>query len=1179
MGVYTPLFVCGKTAAAQCENTVPHFYARHEKGLDQMKKILSVLLALAMLLSMTTGIVLASDERAAFVTISLCGEIVTGKGGEMVAGVKVELTGESCTLDDVFTAVHDTYYDGGAQAGYSSAIGSYGPYVTKLWGDESGSFGYQVNGGSEVVYGPDYVVENGDVIDAYILESYYPDSENYASFDINTKEVLVNEEFTLTLKEGIYDEAFNLVMTPCEAAAITVNGAETEFSTDDGGIAALSFDAPGTYIVSAVKSKTVEDKTVTAITAPVCVVTVKLPDACITVPSDAKLFVGSKTKNFVSFTEIEPAFVQENTEEGTTSCYFSLTNNKIYNYRVSGEDYVTCGGSFKKTANYNYEITRADLLPEGKTKTTVEKDVSLNSGYNVADIYLNISPEGFLRLRSGETYQLVSERAWQTVDSTTNNYFIEPDFHYSVIDEYSNESDVVTVDENGLITAQKSGTAIVLVSYDAINVKSAAGGPFFGAIWPENTGVFVIETDGEESTIDSGITINEGVNTSENKLSADALDSEHDVIYFIGENGEYTFTPKTEGVIVSVLNPDITDRAFYNGFKRVDKNADKSFTVPLTEGRNILKLEKDSKAEYQVITAKKVNVTVNGGEAVSPGDEISIVFDTLYHPAHKLAGVYNMAAIPVYTSVSGYEDELVGGFSQQYKFASTASAQTVSNVLKKTENAWGAVSFSKKASLAVPEDFNYDTFSLKGGSILVTGYGDPYGSHRAITLTGGKDANFNALPRTAYLGRLPDIEIPVKITDSELDKIVLNTENVKTDYFDGEEFNTENLTVTAVYKDGKTQAASNYTVTPKILTKDTKEVTVTYREKTAVIPVNVTASSSGSTSDSKIKVYFTLYGDSKHGETGGVHTYKNKELEKWIDKTTITVEKGSFAIDVVTKALSAAGIAYENPSGNYIESIKGLGESDNGPLSGWMYLLNNKYPNKGISEQAVKNGDSIIFHYTDDYTREKVQDSTGGSSGKKPNEEAGDDDKKTDEPIAEITNPFEDVKEDDWFYGAVLSAFAKGIFKGTGEKMFSPNMKVSRAMLVTMLYNIAGAPETEEQSFDDVEKDAYYAKAVSWASKNGIVHGVSEKVFAPQESITREQLVTILYNYSILSGEAENKTGTAQEFADFEEVSQYAKNAVLWAAMRGILKGNEKGFIMPKSGATRAETAAILTRF
>ena len=127
-----------------------------------------------------------------------------------------------------------------------------------------------------------------------------------------------------------------------------------------------------------------------------------------------------------------------------------------------------------------------------------------------------------------------------------------------------------------------------------------------------------------------------------------------------------------------------------------------------------------------------------------------------------------------------------------------------------------------------------------------------------------------------------------------------------------------------------------------------------------------------------IKVYFTLLGDSAHGEpTGdtGTHTLADKNLTTWIARTAYTVENTATVADVIEKALNQNGISYANSGGNYITSITydetTLAEFTNGSNSGWMYTLNGRYPNLGVAEQTLKSGDVIVFHYTDDFTQEQ----------------------------------------------------------------------------------------------------------------------------------------------------------------------------------------------------------------
>ncbi|MBE7025920.1 MAG: DUF4430 domain-containing protein, partial [Ruminococcaceae bacterium] len=239
------------------------------------KNFTAILLTLCLLLQLLPIAATAdsSENITAYLTVSRYGEIVTDKNGNPVAHAAVELAGqESYTLDDVFRAAHEMYYDGAD--GYASSVGDWGLGVDTLWGDDSGSFGYQVNGGAESVMGPSHQVENGDLVDAYILKSLYPDSEAYAAFDRREVSVGAYEAFALTLKEAGYDASFNMVFSPCTDAVITINGTETAFVTDADGKAVITLPAAGTYQISAKKEKTVNEETVPAITAPVCIAAV-----------------------------------------------------------------------------------------------------------------------------------------------------------------------------------------------------------------------------------------------------------------------------------------------------------------------------------------------------------------------------------------------------------------------------------------------------------------------------------------------------------------------------------------------------------------------------------------------------------------------------------------------------------------------------------------------------------------------------------------------------------------------------------------------------------------------------------------------------------------------------------------------------------------------------------------
>ena len=184
--------------------------------------------------------------------------------------------------------------------------------------------------------------------------------------------------------------------------------------------------------------------------------------------------------------------------------------------------------------------------------------------------------------------------------------------------------------------------------------------------------------------------------------------------------------------------------------------------------------------------------------------------------------------------------------------------------------------------------------------------------------------------------------------------------------------------------------------------------------------------------------------------------------------------------------------------------------------------------------------------------------------------------------INEWENPFTDVNKTDWFYDDVKFAFISGLFNGTSENTFDPNISMTRAMLVTVLWRNAGSPKPlTEMIFTDIPEDSYYYDAVIWAAENGIVNGIGEGLFAPNGNITREQMATMLWRYAqymdldVASGETADISG----FVDVNDISEYAVSALKWAYAEGIINGRPGGILDPKGNATRAEVAAMLHRF
>ena len=176
--------------------------------------------------------------------------------------------------------------------------------------------------------------------------------------------------------------------------------------------------------------------------------------------------------------------------------------------------------------------------------------------------------------------------------------------------------------------------------------------------------------------------------------------------------------------------------------------------------------------------------------------------------------------------------------------------------------------------------------------------------------------------------------------------------------------------------------------------------------------------------------------------------------------------------------------------------------------------------------------------------------------------------------------PFTDVKEDDWFHDAVRYVYENGLMDGVGDGQFAPNATTNRAMVVTILYRLAGEPDVSgDVGFTDVAAGQWYTDAIAWAAQKGIVNGISDMEFSPSGDLTREQLATILYRYAESMGYDVSAAADLSGFPDARDIQSYATEALSWAVAEGLLQGFEDDSLQPQSTATRAQIATILMRF
>lgn len=489
----------------------------------------------------------------------------------------------------------------------------------------------------------------------------------------------------------------------------------------------------------------------------------------VTVPDDAQFVLGIKFVHFADFTIVGPA--KEETSGGVKTLTYSLAASQQYNFRAMSKGGITHAGYFTMSADVAKQPKLAFSAEDFNSYDPhkINHDPTSNKGYETGDIFLNINPTGHLAMYQGGTYDLHAMRTWELTDNVVNNYFIEPDFNFSIYDVNGNPlTGVIEIIEDGVpgsawrtIKAVGKGTAVVTVSYDAIRVNSYntsgvktdyAGGEYWGAIWPENTGVFVVTVDEDSDAVSPNMTINEDYNSTALKMAGDAVDAEHDVFYFLDDSDgfPYTFTP--DGVQTVTLSYPVDKDGIIKythfGSDGVIDNNDGSYTVLLRHGRQIVRLTDTSgNAAYQVLTAKEchrdiTNLTHVNSDVFYPGDQVQIQYSGLFHPANKIAGIYNMSAYVTYNGTPNGSSLIQG--SSQYTFGSAPAAQAVTVTIPET--------FDVSAS---PE------FVMDDGVIQVNGFGDPIGNHRNTSRVAGRSPNFAAAAHKTYFGALPEVRLKV----------------------------------------------------------------------------------------------------------------------------------------------------------------------------------------------------------------------------------------------------------------------------------------------------------------------------------------------------------------------------------------------------------------------------------
>ncbi len=181
--------------------------------------------------------------------------------------------------------------------------------------------------------------------------------------------------------------------------------------------------------------------------------------------------------------------------------------------------------------------------------------------------------------------------------------------------------------------------------------------------------------------------------------------------------------------------------------------------------------------------------------------------------------------------------------------------------------------------------------------------------------------------------------------------------------------------------------------------------------------------------------------------------------------------------------------------------------------------------------------------------------------------------------IITAAKSFDDVSSGSWYESAVAFVTSHGLFNGTSKTTFSPDEAMTRSMILTVLWRLAGSPEsTGSTGFTDVEESDWFGPAVAWANQEGILAGLFANKFEPNDPVTREQLACLLYRYERACGHQTTETASLRGYTDASDVSAFAQDALSWTVGAGILSGTSSTKLSPQGTATRAQVATVLER-
>ena len=731
----------------------------------------------------------------------------------------------------------------------------------------------------------------------------------------------------------------------------------------------------------------------------------------VTTGATARLY---EKENYYVYSECEPVYVEDNGDD-TTTFYFSSLGTDL-SWRVRMEGRITKAGYWDtQVPDLTAVYTASDPSPAAR----VNYGTSGQENRSVAEdgVLLNVNGRNCLSMSVGQTKTLKAYRAWELVQSF-QNHVIMPDFHYTVV----SGKDVVSLEEkestsNGdgdwmTLTAVKQGTAVIEVTYDAIELSGGSYDGVYGASDPARTGLLVVQVGGN-ANVDFGIQSFASLSSPEsdhipyNANNQQAWDAEFDTLYFTESSGELKFSPSGTGIAqVAVSNNKGSSWTVLSANNGV-------YTAKIVSGNNILRVTTASGTAYQVVRGDQISVryqelTGDGDRTIEAGETVRVYLDGLHTPIPKISGNYNPGYEANADGFSGVHlnytcnHTQVHGPGKQYDFITAANFVDVvmpddgSTSVTLSDGyigvgvlGWADFLHSANGHRYIPDEgcgmlYGYSSFHTRSIlpeiTVLINGVAAPNnppqvkgGAVATATITEGQNYAIN--PETLFTD--PDGDVLTY-------KVSVNNGQAK-------------------------KAAASYQYTPPVAGTYSLKFTASDGEASVSHTVTLTVQKKTQTQE---KTEFGLKESEIAGyvyigfEDKGVRVADETGLKypvplgTILPKTKVPFKAGENIAQVTIRLLEAKGIGYTYTgrvtSNFYLASIKNfvvnntpydsMGEFDAGTGSGWMITLNDWFIDKSTAAFTVSNGDVIQWRYTCQVGKD-IGDTYSGGNGNTPSED------------------------------------------------------------------------------------------------------------------------------------------------------------------------------------------------